>query len=304
MLFLQTGTLLNHVDSGGILPAVCARWLAPLRGKYAPLIDLTFLGTATSTGVPVIGCDCDVCRSPDPRDQRLRSSALIRTAQRTILIDTSPDLRAQMLRDGGRHIDAVLYTHMHADHTAGIDELRLFNAMQQERIPTYANNDTADDLEGRFTYAFEETFPVFGLKPDLTMHRLTSNAPFRVGEVEVQPIPVMHGTLPIIGYRIGDIAYLTDVKTVPDDARPLLEDLDVLVTTALRIDGHPAHCSLSEALDLIAEIKPRRAYLSHIAHQLGRYADVAPTLPAHVTLAYDGLAVRSESPVVTTRPSP
>ena len=255
------------------------------------VFDLTFLGTGTSTGVPVIGCDCDICRSTDPRDTRLRSSALVRTDHATILIDTSPDLRAQLLRARTTRIDAVLYTHAHADHTAGLDELRQFNVLQQARIPVWAETTTARDIAQRFAYAVDHTFSWFGGKPDIDLNVFDREQPFQVAGIMIQPIPIMHGTLPIVGFRIGQLAYLTDMKSMTPDAMDLLRDLDVLVLTALRTKPHPAHLSLSEALDVVAELAPRRAFLTHLSHDMGHHADVAVTLPDHVRIAEDGLVV-------------
>jgi phosphoribosyl 1,2-cyclic phosphate phosphodiesterase len=253
------------------------------------VIELEFLGTGTSTGVPVIGCDCHVCQSDDPRDTRLRASVLIRVDGVNLLVDTSPDLRFQMLRSGARHIDGVLFTHMHADHTAGMDEMRRFNFMQQAWIPAWAPENAAKDLLERFGYAFRGDFPIFGLSPDLDLHVVKGTAPFDVAGVTVQPVPIMHGNLPVLGYRIGDLAYVTDVKTIPDASKALLQGLDVLVLTALRQKQHPAHMTIDEALAAIDELKPRRAYLSHVGHEMGRYVDVAPLLPEGVELALDGM---------------
>jgi phosphoribosyl 1,2-cyclic phosphate phosphodiesterase len=258
------------------------------------VITLTFLGTGTSTGVPVIGCDCDVCTSPDPRDARLRSSVVIADDETTVLVDTSPDLRAQVLRDPVPRIDAILYTHAHADHTAGLDELRRYNAMQQEHLPVWASEATAESLTHRFDYAFVDQYPVYGVIPDLTLHTVDA-APFCVKTLEVTPVPVMHGYLPILGYRVGSIAYLTDVKTIPDSSLPLLRDLDVLVLTALRQKPHPAHMSLDEALAAVESLQPRHTLFTHVAHDMGRYEDVAPMLPPNVALATDGLRVVVDS---------
>lgn len=255
------------------------------------MIELEFLGTGTSTGVPVIGCDCVVCRSEDPRDTRLRASVMIRAGDVSLLVDTSPDLRYQMLRSGTRRIDGVLFTHMHADHTAGMDEIRRFNAMQQAWIPAWAPENAAADLRERFGYAFRGDYPVFGFTPDLDLHVVRGAAPFEVAGVQVQPVPIMHGHLPVLGYRIGNLAYVTDVKTIPDDSRELLADLDVLVLTALRRSDHPAHMTLDEALAAVRELKPRRAFLSHIGHDMGLYAEVAPLLPPNVEFALDGMIV-------------
>ncbi len=255
------------------------------------MISLDFLGTGTSTGVPVIGCDCDVCTSPDPRDARLRSSVIVRQGGTTVLVDTSPDLRAQVLRDPVPRIDAILFTHAHADHTAGLDELRRYNAMQQEHLPVWASRDTAENLRQRFDYAFIDQYPVYGVIPDLTLHPIDDARRIRVGAMEIVPVPVMHGRLPILGYRFGSIAYLTDVKTIPETSLPLLRDLDVLVLTALRKHPHPAHMSLEEALDAVELLQPRHTLFTHVAHDMGRYEVVAPTLPPNVDLATDGLRV-------------
>lgn len=268
------------------------------------VIEIEFLGTGTSTGVPVIGCDCEVCRSDDPRDTRLRTSALLRADDVTLLIDTSPDFRYQVLRSGVRHIDAVLYTHMHADHTAGIDDMRRFNAMQQAWIPAYAPANAVGDLRHRFAYAFEDTFPAFGMKPDLDLKAIDGARPFDVRGVTVQPIPVNHGTLPILGYRVGPVAYLTDVKTIPEASLAFLQDLDVLVLTALRRFNHPAHMTLDEALAAVDSIRPERTYLTHIAHEMGRHAEIAPMLPENVELATDGLVVTVPVPVHSTKYDP
>jgi len=256
------------------------------------MLDLTFLGTGTSTGIPVILCDCEVCTSPDPRDRRLRASVLVRSATTTILVDTSPDLRVQMLAARPGRIDAVLYTHAHADHTAGIDELRRYNFVQKERLPVWATAATTGELMQRFSYAFDHAFPFFGGKPDLDLNEIEPGTPFTIGDIDVTPIPVNHGRLPIVGFRFGRLAYVTDVKTIPDSSRHLLDDADVLVLTALRHKEHVAHMSLEEALETVERHRPTRTYLTHIAHELGRHAEVAPTLPAGVELAVDGLTVR------------
>lgn len=255
------------------------------------MIELEFLGTGTSTGIPVIGCDCAVCRSDDPRDRRLRCSVLVRAQGRTILVDTAPDLREQMLRAGTQRIDAILYTHTHADHTAGIDELRRFNAMQEQRIPAWAPANAAEDLQRRFDYVFRHDFPFFGGKPDLDLHILNGATPIDVLGVAVQPIPILHGRLPIVGYRVGDVAYITDVKTIPDESWSLLEGLDTLVLTALRREPHVAHMALDEALAVVERLQPRRACLTHLSHDMGRHAEASEDLPNHVVIATDGMVV-------------
>ncbi|MDQ3523801.1 MAG: MBL fold metallo-hydrolase [Chloroflexota bacterium] len=249
------------------------------------MLELTFLGTGTSTGVPVIGCDCEVCQSPDPRDARLRCSVVVRTDTTTVLVDTSPDLRTQVLRDRFDRFDAVLFTHAHADHTAGLDELRRYNAIQQEHIPLWADAATAHSLRERFAYTFVDQYPVYGVIPDLVLNEI--DGPFRIGDLDIQPIPVMHGRLPILGYRFGSIGYLTDVKSIPDESRELLQDLDVLILTALRQKPHAAHLALEEALAVAESVQPRYTLFTHVAHEMGRYAEVTPTLPEETMLAHD-----------------
>ena len=252
---------------------------------------LTFLGTGTSTGVPLVLCDCEVCTSSDPRDRRLRSSVLIRIDDQVILVDTSPDLREQLLVARPPQIDAILYTHAHADHTAGLDELRRYNILQSQRLPVWATGETANDLTRRFEYAFDHAFSFFGGKPDLDLNLIQPDQPFKIGATEITPIPINHGRLPILGFRIGNLAYVTDVKTIPESSLPLLEGLDTLVLTTLRQKEHVAHMNLEEALATIDRLQPRRAYLTHIAHELGQYTDVSATLPPDVTLAVDGLTI-------------
>ena len=277
------------------------RSFPPIRAASTPerpplVIELEFLGTGTSTGVPVIGCDCAVCRSSDPRDRRLRASVIVRVDGTTLLIDTSPDLREQMLRSDVPRIDGILFTHTHADHTAGLDELRRYNIMQSQRLPVWAPANAAADLQQRFDYAFREDFPFFGGKPDLDMTVIARGEPFTATGVPVQPIPIQHGTLPIVGYRIGDVAYVTDVKEIPEASYAYLEGLDVLVLTALRKKPHVAHMSLDEALAVVERVRPRRAYLTHLSHDMGLHADVSPELPDNVAIATDGLVVRSGVP--------
>lgn len=251
-------------------------------------VELTFLGTGTSNGIPVIGCSCAVCRSTDPRDKRLRSSALLRTADQTILIDTSPELRLQALAHNISSVDAVLYTHAHADHMAGFDDLRSFNYVSQARIPVYADHFTADLMQQRYAYAFEAPFPFFGGKPDLDVHEV--DGPFQVGGLDVVPIPVGHGRWTVQGFRFGNLVYITDAKVIPRSSLELMRGAEVLVINALRHKPHPVHLSLSEALDVIRKVQPQRAYLTHISHEMG-HAETLALLPAHVEPAYDGLTV-------------
>lgn len=256
-------------------------------------VTLEFLGTGTSSGVPIIGCDCDVCTSTDPHDTRLRSSAIVRIGGQTILIDTSPDLRQQMLRATPHRIDAVLYTHMHSDHTAGLDDLRPFNFRQRQRIPAYVPANAVQDIQQRFGYALQDPEGRWGTVPNLDLHVIDANESITIGDVVVTPIPLFHGQLPVLGYRFGDLAYLTDVKHVPDSSLPLLHGVRTLVTTAIRIEEIGGHMNLAEALEFVADINPERAWFSHIGHQLGRESEISPMLPDNVMLAYDGLVIEA-----------
>ena len=255
--------------------------------------ELTFLGTGTSNGVPMIGCRCDVCLSDDPRDHRTRSSVVIRDTgdERTYLVDTGPELRIQALAAGLDHIDAVLYTHAHADHTAGLDDLRRFNDLRQGRLPVFANQVGADMIVERFAYAFADWLGFWGGKPDLDM--TVVDGPVQPFGTPIIPLPFHHGRLPVIGFRLGNLAYLTDAKTIPPETMALLAGTDVLVINALRERPHPTHLSLAEALDVIARLGPRETWLTHISHEIG-HVDVDARLPAGVRLAYDGLTVRCE----------
>lgn len=254
-------------------------------------ITLEFLGTGTSSGVPIIGCPCEVCTSPDPLDNRLRASVMIRTQGKHILIDTSPDLRQQLLRNVPPRIDAILYTHMHSDHTAGLDDIRPFNFRQEERIPAWMPENAVSDFRQRFGYTVEPIRSRFGVVPNLDLHVIDTAAPIDVLGVKITPIPIFHGKLPILGYRIGNLAYLTDVHTVPEESWPMLEGVEVLITTALKQQEIFGHMNLAQALAFVEQLNPQRAYLSHVGHELGRAADIAPTLPANVQLAHDGLVI-------------
>jgi phosphoribosyl 1,2-cyclic phosphate phosphodiesterase len=254
------------------------------------MTTLTFLGTGTSSGIPVIGCDCAVCRSTDPRDQRTRASVSVQVGDRTLLIDTATELRLQALRAGLRQVDAILMTHAHADHTGGFDDLRRFNELMRRHLPVYADPETAANLRERFAYAFVDQFPFYGGKPDLLLHEIED--PFDLFGSTITPVPVLHGRLPILGYRIGDLAYVTDAKTIPDESLDLLRGLDVLVLNALRQRPHPTHLSFAEALEVIAAVEPNRAYLTHLSHDAS-HAAASALLPPGVEIASDGLVIES-----------
>ena len=251
-------------------------------------LEFTFLGTGTSNGIPVIGCGCDVCRSVDPRDRRGRCSAVVHDGERVFLLDTATELRSQALAVGLDRVDAVLMTHAHADHTGGFDDLRRFNELMGRHLPVYADQGTATLLRERFAYCFVDAFPFYGGKPDLVLSDV--DGPFDLFGREVTPIPVFHGRLPILGFRFGRLAYVTDAKTIPPDSMALLRGLDVLVLNALRATPHPTHLSLPEAVAIIDELRPRHAYLTHLSHQLSHAATTA-MLPTGIEVAYDGLKV-------------
>jgi phosphoribosyl 1,2-cyclic phosphate phosphodiesterase len=248
-----------------------------------------FLGTGTSHGVPMIGCECAVCRSTDPRDKRLRPSIYIDVPDHAkILVDTGPDLRQQALMHDVSRIDAVVFTHSHADHVLGLDEVRRFNAIKGGPIPCYASRDTWDVLRRTFYYVFDGLVRKGGGVPELEPHEITG--PFVIGRVRIVPVLVWHGDMPVLGFRVGDFAYLTDCNRIDEASWPLLEGLDTLVIDMLRDKPHGTHFSVSEALEVIARLKPRRALTTHMTHDLG-HAATSARLPAGVELAYDGLVL-------------
>lgn len=253
---------------------------------------LTLLGTGTSMGVPQIGCGCAVCRSEDPRDQRSRTSALIESAGTTILIDTPPELRLQLLRSGVKRIDAVLYTHSHADHTHGIDDLRSFSLKQGAPLPLYGPAETVDHLGHAFNYIFDGSIvPIEGTsKPSLTRQVLTPNLPIAIAGIEVLPLQFEHGHATVFGYRIGDVAYLTDVKRVNEANVGRLSGVKVLVLNALWWREHPTHLSIPDAIEVARAVGAERTYLTHLTHETG-HRELLARLPAGVEPAYDGLAL-------------
>jgi phosphoribosyl 1,2-cyclic phosphate phosphodiesterase len=250
---------------------------------------IKFLGTGTSTGVPTLACSCPVCKSPDPCDKRTRPSILLEYGGRVVVVDTTPDLRTQALREGMTRLDAVIYTHAHADHILGLDDVRVFNYHQQAAIPIYADQDCLASIRRTFAYIFEGNYPYGGVAK-LDPHCI--DGPFDLWDLRVIPVPVWHGNLPILGFRFRDTAYLTDVSEIPETSFPVLEGLETLILDALRPKPHPTHFSLDQALAMVERIKPRRAFFTHIAHELG-HEETNARLPSHVRLAFDGLKLES-----------
>lgn len=250
-------------------------------------MKIKILGSGTSTGVPEIGCTCEVCTSADPRDHRLRASALVETDDARILIDCGPDFRAQVLDLPFKKIDGVLITHEHYDHVGGLDDLRPFGRFGE--VPIYTEAYTAQNLRSRMPYCFiEHKYP--GV-PDIPLREIEANQTFRINQTPVTPLRVMHGRLPILGYRIADMGYITDMLTMPDESFEQLRNLDVVVINALRIAPHPTHQNLEQALEAARRIGAKETYFIHMSHHIGLQAEVEKQLPAHVHFAFDGLEI-------------
>ncbi|MFM7216777.1 MAG: MBL fold metallo-hydrolase [Bacteroidota bacterium] len=251
-------------------------------------MELTFLGTGTSQGVPMIGCDCGICTSSDTRDQRLRTSVLIKSHNTSVVIDSGPDFRQQLLREKVRNLDAVVFTHEHKDHIAGLDDVRAFNFFSGRPMDVYATERVQEALRREFAYVFtNDTYP--GI-PRINLHTIHTTA-FQVGDLEFHPFEVLHLNLPVTAFRIGGLCYVTDANFIPESAERMLEGCDVLVLNALRREKHVSHFTLDEAIGLVKRFRPKRAYFTHISHQLGLHAEVEKELPKGVFCAYDGLKV-------------
>ncbi len=248
-----------------------------------------FLGTGTSQGIPVIGSDHEVCKSQNPKDKRLRVSVWVHTENTSIVVDCGPDFRQQMLTSKCSKVDAILFTHEHADHTAGIDDIRPFNFRHGE-IPIYAHSRVIENLKKRFDYVFETENRYPGA-PSVKAIEVANNVPFTVGDMQVVPINAYHANLQVFGFKMNDFAYLTDVKTIEPDEIEKIKGVKVLVINALREESHHSHFSLQEALDFVTLVQPEKAYLTHISHLLGFHDEVEEKLPSNVFLAYDNLEI-------------
>jgi phosphoribosyl 1,2-cyclic phosphate phosphodiesterase len=251
-------------------------------------LKITFLGTGTSQGVPVIGCKCEVCQSLDYRDKRLRVSVLIETKNTTLVIDTGPDFRQQMLRERASRLDAILLTHSHKDHIAGLDDVRAFNFLQEKGMPIFGTHDTLEQVKKEFYYAFEEKrYPG---TPELTLHEIDTDA-FDVNGIKITPLPVMHMRMPVLGFRVGDFSYITDANYISDDTLKKIQGTKILVLNALQREKHLSHFNLTEALEQAKNIGAQQTYFTHVSHKMGLHQSVSSELPETISFAYDGLVV-------------
>lgn len=250
------------------------------------------MGTGTSVGVPVIGCCCEVCTSPNPRNERMRCGAILRTPEGSLVIDTGPELRIQLVRERVRLVHAALFTHAHADHIMGLDDLRICSFQLDAPMPLYCELPVEEQLRSTFAYAFTDpaTHSHPHAVPRLRFERLEPGVPVRVLGIDVLPLRVKHGKLPVLGFRFGNVAFCTDVSTIPAETKQQLQGLDVLILDALRYEPHPTHLHVSAAVQLIEQLRPRKAYLTHMSHDL-EYERLKSELPPHIEPAYDGLRI-------------
>jgi phosphoribosyl 1,2-cyclic phosphate phosphodiesterase len=258
---------------------------------FSSPVKITVLGSGTSVGVPTIGCHCEVCTSPDPRDNRLRPSILVCYNGRNVLIDTTPDFRMQALRARIDHLDAILFTHAHADHIMGLDDVRPFNFRQKSDIPIYASGDTMASIQRVFRYIFEDEARQSSV-PHLECHTLNGEA-FDLFGMRFTPVPILHGSSTVLGFRFATAAYLTDHSDIPEESCDQLRDLDVLFLDALRYKPHPTHSTVQRSVETVARLTPQRAFFTHICHDL-QHARTEAELPPHIRLAYDGLEITLE----------
>ena len=248
-------------------------------------MEITFLGTGTSHGVPIVGCECKTCNSKDPKNNRFRSSIYVKTSQKNILIDTSPDLRLQLLENNITDIDFVLFTHAHADHIMGFDDLRAVNRINKADIPCYGNQETLDALKRKFAYIFKDHHCKFAV-PSVKLKEIEK--PLDFGSVKITPLPVKHNNDTVLGYKINNMAYITDCSFIPEESFELIKDIDLLILDALRYKKHPKHFNIDQAVQVIKDLEVKRAYLTHISHEI-EHNEVNEELPEGIQLAYDGL---------------
>ena len=255
-------------------------------------MKITFLGTGTSQGVPMIGCECEVCKSDNPKDKRLRTSILIEHGGKNVVIDSGPDFRQQMLRENVKHLEAVLFTHEHKDHIAGMDDIRAFNYLEQRDMDLYATERVQAALKRDFFYVFNDSkYP--GV-PRAKLHTIHHGVAFELIGLRILPFEVMHLQLPVLGYRIGNFSYITDANFISSAAKKMVQGSKVIVINALRKEKHVSHFTLDEAVSLMQELQPEQAYFVHMSHQIGKHEEVNKTLPPFIRLAYDGMVVEME----------
>ncbi len=254
-----------------------------------PDLQITFLGTGTSGGVPMIGCDCIVCSSKNEKDKRLRSSILVQSEKTTLVVDTTPDFRTQMLRENVKKLDAVIFTHPHKDHIAGLDDIRAYNYFQKKPVDVYTNKLTEEGLRREYHYIFAEK--KYAGIPDIKLHPITDK-PFVVGDIPVIPILVYHLKMPVLGFRFGQFTYITDANRIDNQEKEKIKGTKILVVNALRKNEHISHFNLQQAIDLVHELKIPEAYFTHMSHQLGLHDEINNELPENIRLAYDGLKIK------------
>jgi phosphoribosyl 1,2-cyclic phosphate phosphodiesterase len=258
-----------------------------MKGKHG--ITITFLGTGTSQGVPVIACNCRVCKSTDPRDKRLRCSILIQSSTTTVVVDIGPDFRYQMLRENVKKLDAVLITHEHKDHVGGLDEVRAFNFIQKKDMDIYCTPHVHKELEQQFSYAFAET--KYPGAPELKIHHINSTDPITIGDITFQPIEVFHYKLPVLGFRIHNFTYITDANSIKESEMKKIEGSEIFVLNALHYEDHISHYTVQQALEIMNYVKPRQGIFIHMSHRLGLHAEEEAKLPEFIRFAYDGMKI-------------
>lgn len=251
-------------------------------------MQITFLGTGTSQGVPIIACPCAVCQSVNTKDKRLRTSIMIEIEGKNFVIDTGPDFRQQMLRENVKNMNAVIFTHEHKDHTAGFDDIRAFNFIQKKKMEVYATERVQSAIKREFAYIFSD-FKYPGI-PEINLHTI-NNSPFEIEGIKFTPIEVTHYKLPVLGFRINDFTYITDANYISDIEKEKIKGSKVLVLNALRKEEHISHFTFNQAIDIVNELKPEMAYFTHISHQLGLHCEIEKELPVNIRLAYDGLKI-------------
>lgn len=259
------------------------------------MMKITILGSGTSQGVPVIGCNCDVCKSTDMRDKRLRTSILIQTEQTTICVDAGPDFRQQMLRENVQHLDAILITHHHKDHIGGLDDVRSFNFLQNISMPIYAAPVAQEEIKREYSYAFVDKSQLYPGAPTYNLIDIKDHKPIVINELTIEPIPLTHLHMLCYAFRIGNFAYVTDFNTMSDESFERLKGVEYLIIEALRHEKHYSHISLPEAIEIAQRLNVKKAWFTHVSHSMGRAVDVNKTLPRNMMLAYDGLQITVEN---------